>query len=135
MIKKKIKELLYKNKSNIHKDLKLNLMSNENRDLNYTIKCFGNLNNNKIFYVIQRFRGGGMFSNINYILHHLYLCENFGCIPVIDFENYPTKYIPATPGEMRETMCKNTDAREILDWEPKIDVLNWITGEYQCLEY
>ena len=49
MIKKKIKELLYKNKSNIHKDLKLNLMSNENRDLNYTIKCFGNLNNNKIF--------------------------------------------------------------------------------------
>ena len=33
-----------------------------------------------------------MFSNINYILHHLYLCENFGCIPVIDFENYPTKY-------------------------------------------
>ena len=50
-------------------------------------------------------------------------------------ENYPTKYIPETPGEMRETRCKNTDAREILDWEPKIDVLDWITGEYQCLEY
>jgi len=92
MIKKIIKKLLYKNRSNIHRDLKLNLMSNESRDLNYNIKCFGNLNTNKIFYVIQRFRGGGMFSNINYILHHLYLCENFGCIPVIDFENYPTKY-------------------------------------------
>ena len=51
-------------------------------------------------------------------------------------EDYPTKYIPATPGEMRETRCSdNRTAMELLDWEPKIDVLNWITGEYQCLEY
>ena len=62
----------------------------------------------------------------NYSINQL--AEAFG-------ENYPTKYITETPGEMRETMCVNTDAREILDWEPKIDVLNWITGEYQCLEY
>ncbi len=92
MIKKKIKEILYRSRSNIHKDLKLNLMSNEKRDLNYNIKSFGDMNSDKIFYVIQRFKGGGMFSNINYILHHLYICENFGCIPIIDFENYPTKY-------------------------------------------
>ena len=50
-------------------------------------------------------------------------------------EDYPTKSIDATPGEMRATLCEDNTAREVLDWEPKIDVLDWITGEYQCLEY
>ncbi|MDA9629885.1 hypothetical protein N9S67_02670 [Candidatus Pelagibacter sp.] len=92
MIKSVIKNFFYNNSSKIHPNLKLSLKSNENRDLNYNIKSFGEFNKDKIFYIIQRFIGGGMFSNINYILHHLYICENLGCIPIIDFKNYPTKY-------------------------------------------
>ena len=92
MIKTQIKKLLYRNRSKIHPNLKLDLKSNENRDLYYNIKSFGELNKDKIFYVIQRFVGGGMFSNINYILHHLYICDKLECTPIIDFKNFPTKY-------------------------------------------
>ena len=61
-------------------------------DLKYFIKSFGKENKDKIFYVIQRSPGGGLFSNLNYVIHHLYICEKHNFIPVIDMENFLTKY-------------------------------------------
>ena len=92
MIKKKIYNFFYKKKASIANDLKIKFKINLNNDLQYHIKSFGNLNPKKIFYVIQRFKGGGMFSNINYILHHLFIARKLNCIPIIDFKNFPTKY-------------------------------------------
>lgn len=63
-----------------------------NDELLYNIKSFGNKNPNIIFYVIQRSPGSGMFSNINFIIHHIFVCEIFNFIPVIDMENYPNYY-------------------------------------------
>lgn len=37
-------------------------------------------------------------------------------------------YIPERPGEMRETLCTDTKARDLLGWEPTIDVLDYIEG-------
>ena len=45
-------------------------------------------------------------------------------------ENYPTKYIDEKPGEMRETLCKDTKAKDVLDWNPKKDVIDFIKENY-----
>ena len=47
---------------------------------------------NKIFYLINRSPGSGLFSNITFILNHLKICENFNFIPIIDMENFTTIY-------------------------------------------
>ena len=44
-------------------------------------------------------------------------------------ENYPTKHIKATPGEMRETLCTDKKAKDILGWIPKKDVIEYIKEE------
>ena len=44
-------------------------------------------------------------------------------------ENYPTKHIEASPGEMRETLCTDTKAKDVLDWNPKGDVIKYIKEE------
>jgi len=64
----------------------------QNDELFYKIKSFGNRYPTKIFYIIQRSPGGGMFSNLNYVLHHLLIAEKFKFIPVVDMENYFTLY-------------------------------------------
>ena len=33
-----------------------------------------------------------MFSNLNYIIHHLYIADKLGFIPIIDMENYLAIY-------------------------------------------
>tara|TARA_Y100000992_G_scaffold302227_1_gene275545 strand:+ start:102 stop:1130 length:1029 start_codon:yes stop_codon:yes gene_type:complete len=63
-----------------------------NDELFYSIKSLGKKNKNKIFYVINRSPGGGMFSNLNFIIHHLLVAEKFDFIPIIDMENFPTIY-------------------------------------------
>tara|TARA_R100000005_G_C4955137_1_gene173953 strand:+ start:117 stop:1010 length:894 start_codon:yes stop_codon:yes gene_type:complete len=35
-------------------------------------------------------------------------------------------YIPKRPGEVQETLCTDTKARDLLGWEPKIDILDYI---------
>ena len=37
-------------------------------------------------------------------------------------------YIPKRPGEVQETLCTDTKARELLGWEPTIDILDYIEG-------
>ena len=63
-----------------------------NNKLKYHIYSFGNKNPNKKFYVIQRYKGGGMFSNLVYVIHHIKIALEMDCIPIIDMDNFPTKY-------------------------------------------
>jgi len=66
---------------------------NGNKNLNHSqILSFGNDNPDKIFYVIKRTPGTGLFSNVVFVLNHLLIAEKFGFIPIIDMENYKTIY-------------------------------------------
>ena len=37
-------------------------------------------------------------------------------------------YIPERPGEVRETLCDDTKAKDLLGWNPTIDVIDYIKG-------
>ena len=91
-IKKFIRFNINKKRSNIDKTIKFNNTLLNRTNLTYFIRSFGNKNKNKTFYVIQRFRGGGMFSNLNFVIHHLLIAKNLDLIPIIDMMNFPTKY-------------------------------------------
>ena len=69
-----------------------NINLNNKKNLKYYINSFGSKNKNKIFYVIQRSPGGGLFSNVLFVINHLYIAKKFNFIPAIDMENYPTIY-------------------------------------------
>lgn len=57
---------------------------------NIIYKSFGELNKNKIFYIIRRNPTAGFFSNITFVLNNLKICDEMNFIPIIDMENYPT---------------------------------------------
>lgn len=88
--KKKIREKIYNRRSFVVK--KIQNQFNLNKKLKYYVNSFGNKYPNKKFYVIQRHVGGGMFSNLNYVIQHISLALEMGCEPIIDMKNYPTKY-------------------------------------------
>ena len=90
LLKKKIKERIYSKRSTVVK--RISDKFNFNQKLKYHICSFGNKYPKKKFYVIQRYIGGGMFSNLNYVIHHISLALEMDCIPIIDMKNYPTKY-------------------------------------------
>jgi len=69
-------------KSNLNKSLILN---------------FGELNKDKVFYVIKRTPGTGLFSNVVFVLNHLLIAEKFNFIPVVDMLNYKTIYNEKKP--------------------------------------
>ena len=71
----------------------LNCFSNHNNNNNFSvIKKFGNLHKNKIFYVIKRTPGTGLFSNVVFVLNHLLIAKKFNFIPIVDMNNYKTIY-------------------------------------------
>ena len=45
-------------------------------------------------------------------------------------EDYPIKYIEKWPGEVRETLNTDTKAREVLDWNPTVDIVDFIKENY-----
>ena len=53
---------------------------------------FGNKNPKKIFYVINRSPGAGLFSNLTFVLNQLKFCEENQFIPIVDMENFTTIY-------------------------------------------
>jgi hypothetical protein len=61
-------------------------------NFNFQYRNYGKKNPDKIFFVIRRIRGAGFFSNLNFVIHNLYISEKLGTIPVIDMENYPNIY-------------------------------------------
>lgn len=66
--------------------------SNQFNEFNFAFKRYGLKNSNKYFYIIKRSPGAGFFSNLNFVIHNLYICEQLGMIPVIDMENFQTFY-------------------------------------------
>ena len=52
----------------------------------------GNLNPGKVFYVIQRHPGYGIFSNLTFVVNHIKIALDMGFIPIVDMENYTTIY-------------------------------------------
>jgi hypothetical protein len=52
----------------------------------------GNLYPDKIFYVIQRYPGFGLFSNLAFVLNHIKIAKSLGFIPIVDMQNFPTIY-------------------------------------------
>ncbi len=90
-LKNLIKKKIYSSRTSVEFKKNTKRLINTN-DLKYFIKSFGNKNANKIFYVMQRSPGGGLFSNLNYIIHHLSICEKLNFTPVIDMRNFLTKY-------------------------------------------
>ena len=62
------------------------------RELNLNYRRYGKKNPGKFFYVIRRTPGAGFFSNLNFVIHNLYICDRLGMIPVIDMQNYQTIY-------------------------------------------
>lgn len=70
--------------------LKINKKKLKELDLQYV--SYGKKNPNKFFYIIRRSPGAGFFSNLNFVLHNLFICDKLKMIPVIDMENYPNLY-------------------------------------------
>ena len=66
--------------------------SNRFSHLNFKYKTYGKKNPNLFFYIIRRTPGGGFFSNLNFVIHNLLICEKLKMIPIIDMENYKTIY-------------------------------------------
>lgn len=53
---------------------------------------FGKKNKKKIFYVIQRKIGGGLFSNLLFVLNHLVISDKFKFTPIVDMHNFEGFY-------------------------------------------
>ncbi len=53
---------------------------------------FGNLNKNKIFYIIRRSPGAGLFSNVIYVINHLMIAKKNNFEPFVDMQNFKTIY-------------------------------------------
>ena len=68
------------------------LIKNKFNELNLQYESYGKKNPNKFFYIIRRTPGAGFFSNLNFVVHNLFICDQLKMIPVIDMENYPTLY-------------------------------------------
>jgi len=45
-------------------------------------------------------------------------------------EDYPREYIDRRPGEMLETLCVDTSAKDVLGWKPKKDLIEFIKKYY-----
>ena len=58
----------------------------------FYFKRYGDLNPDRIFYVIQRTPGFGLFSNLSFVLNHIKIANDFGFIPIVDMENFPSIY-------------------------------------------
>ena len=56
------------------------------------IRSNGELNKDKIFYVIQRNPGKGFFSNVAFVTNHIKVALDNGFIPIVDMENFVTWY-------------------------------------------
>ena len=57
--------------------------------------------------------------------------ENFSMNELIDFIGTVPKYIPARPGEARITLNTDTTAKEVLGWNPEINIVDYIKNEFK----
>lgn len=98
---------IFTNKQHRHKSLitriyKIFTLSSEPEPLFYRSDQFqkknvfivtgGTKNPDKIFYVIQRSPGYGLFSNVLFVVNHIRIAKKFNFIPIVDMQNYTTWY-------------------------------------------
>ena len=82
-----IKKIIYKNEYSPITPLNDNVEKRKVLDI-----LGGDLNPDKVFYVIRRCPGTGLFSNLAYVMNHIQIANRMGFIPVVDMKNYPTVY-------------------------------------------
>ncbi len=88
--KKILEKQFFARQSWSHKNKRI--LSNTFNELKLEYKRYGDKNPNIFFYVIRRSPGAGFFSNLNFVIHHLWICDQLKMIPIIDMENYITLY-------------------------------------------
>ena len=82
------------------------------------VRCYTSMLNSRYsanYY--ERFNEFELGRGKNYSINEI--ADAFG-------EDYPRQYVFALPGEMRETLCTDTEAREQLDWKPTRDIIEYI---------
>jgi UDP-glucose 4-epimerase len=53
--------------------------------------------------------------------------KNYSVMEIVKaFDEEVVRYLPARPGEMKETLCTDTKAKELLGWKPTINVIDYI---------
>ncbi len=88
-----VRKIILENRTTvIRKKFNYNNKLKYSNNLNFSISSYGEKNKSKIFYVIKRTPGGGMFSNINFIINHLLIAEKLNFVPIIDMQNFSTFY-------------------------------------------
>ena len=85
--KKFIKKILYKNEYSPIVNLNDNIQKRKILDV-----IGGELNPHKVFYIIRRYPGTGLFSNLAYVINHIQIANRMGFVPIVDMKNYPTVY-------------------------------------------
>lgn len=87
LMKKYLKKILYKNEySSI-------VPVNDNFKKRKILEIIGGkLNPDKVFYIIRRYPGTGLFSNLAYVVNHIQIANRMGFIPIVDMKNYPSVY-------------------------------------------
>jgi hypothetical protein len=108
-----IKNIFNFESTNVYYFRKFNKNFKESKGKIFFINKFGNKNKNKTFYVIKRSPGAGIFSNLFYVLQHLYLIRNKRFIPIVDMNNFITLY-------NEKKLCNKTHNA----WEYYFDQLN-----------
>jgi hypothetical protein len=72
---------------------KFNLLDKKiTEGLRLNIAKLGNRNPKKIFYIIKRTPGAGLFSNLSFVLNHLIIADQYNFEPIVDMENFVTWY-------------------------------------------
>ena len=86
-MKKYLKKILYKNEySSI-------VPVNDNFKKRKILEIIGGkLNPDKVFYIIRRYPGTGLLSNLAYVVNHIQIANRMGFIPIVDMKNYPSVY-------------------------------------------
>ncbi len=84
---------LIKKKNVVDEFEKISLKNKINIEGDYSlILNLGKLNKDKIFYIIRRTPGAGMFSNILYVLNHIKIAKKYNFIPIVDMKNFVSIY-------------------------------------------
>jgi len=93
ILKKKIKKkITTQSPSPLNNLEKSNIYNQYRNHKNTSFFSFGKKNPDKIFYIIKRTPGSGLFSNVVFVLNHLKIARNKNYIPFVDMEKFHTIY-------------------------------------------
>ena len=86
-IRKYIRKIIYKNEYG-----SIVPLNDKFKTRNLAEIIGGKLNPDKVFYVIRRYPGTGIFSNLAYVVNHIQVANRMGFIPIVDMQNFPSIY-------------------------------------------